>query len=77
MASARRALPTVSTPLPVIGDLDMQPDAQDAPFNRSKIALQPSTTLELMALAQFAVAAGRLPRGHDHGPGAQVGSCTD
>eukprot|EP00667_Euglena_gracilis_P006535 EG_transcript_6591 len=49
---------TVSTPLPVIGDLDMQPDAQDAPFNRSKIALQPSTTLELMALAQFAVAQG-------------------
>eukprot|EP00667_Euglena_gracilis_P003302 EG_transcript_3312 len=48
----------ISTPFPVVGDLDMQPDAQDDPFRQDRIALQPSTALELMALTQFAVTKG-------------------
>eukprot|EP00668_Euglena_longa_P025949 GGOE01032466.1.p1 GENE.GGOE01032466.1~~GGOE01032466.1.p1 ORF type:complete len:1206 (-),score=349.63 GGOE01032466.1:1260-4403(-) len=44
--------------MPTIGDLDMQPDGADSTFNKSNIGLQPSTALELMGLAQFAVTQG-------------------
>eukprot|EP00667_Euglena_gracilis_P008428 EG_transcript_8534 len=45
----------ISVSLPTIGDFDIEPDAHDDTFKQNQIALQPTTALELMALAQFAV----------------------
>eukprot|EP00667_Euglena_gracilis_P000924 EG_transcript_925 len=44
--------------IPTVGTFDIVPDATTAGYVRRDMRVQPSTALELMALAKFAVAAG-------------------
>eukprot|EP00668_Euglena_longa_P041067 GGOE01054039.1.p1 GENE.GGOE01054039.1~~GGOE01054039.1.p1 ORF type:complete len:762 (+),score=260.62 GGOE01054039.1:119-2287(+) len=48
----------LATILPTVGDLDIEPDAVDEPHDKTNLALQPTTSLELMGLAQYAVSKG-------------------
>eukprot|EP00667_Euglena_gracilis_P001620 EG_transcript_1619 len=44
-------------PIATLGNFDQEADAQDDPFVREEVHVQPATSLELMALAQWAVSA--------------------